>query len=128
MKLLVGIMNLEPLGGDKEIKIYSSDNKHFYDKNNRELNNEDLELWAVWVNSPWSSFHDNYDIGFNVDDAYSNIHENEPKYRCEKHILGYEGVYASVIGYGETEEEALKNSKELFAYLQKEYNKENEAI
>lgn len=51
-------------------------------------------------------------------DSYTAMKPSDPIWKC---------VY-EIIGYGQTEEEALIRCKELFAYLQSNYKKENEAV
>ena len=46
------------------------------------------------------------------------MNPSDPIWKC---------VY-EIIGYGQTEEEALIRCKELFAYLQSNYKKENEDV
>ena len=52
--------------------------------------------------------------------------ENEPIWRCEYSIVGYDCISASVLGYGYTEVEALKDCKLHFRMLQNKYNPEDE--
>lgn len=84
-----------------------------------------LENWAVTLNSPWSQVHEHYRIEANCKDAYTEMDENEPTCRCRYHVIGYEGIEAEVIGYGNTEEEALADCKKLFKYLQDNFNKDD---
>lgn len=56
------------------------------------------------------------------------MNPSDPIWKCVYEIIGYDGITSTVIGYGQTEEEALIRRKELFAYLQSNYKKENEAV
>ena len=108
--------------------FYTDDFKTFYSKNDKELEESDLEFWAEWINSPWSQAHEFYKISINCKDAYTEMNKNDPKFKCEYIILGYEGVASCVIGYGNTEYKALSKCKKLFRYLQNNYNKNNKSI
>lgn len=48
--------------------------------------------------------------------------ENEPIWKCKYYVIGYDGIFASVFGYGDTEVEALKDCKTHFKMLQDKYN------
>lgn len=112
----------------EDIKYYTNDFVIFYTEDNKELDIEDLKEWAVWINSPWSQVNEKYEIKCNCRDAYTQIDENEPIWKCEYSIVGYDGISASVIGYGNTVFEALKSCKENFQMLQEKYNTENESF
>ena len=124
-KRFVGIFHF--LDSDLQ-KYYSSDNISFYDESGKLLTDKDLEDWAVWVNSPWSMVHEGYEIKLNCKDAYSGIVDGEPDWKCEYSFIGYDGIEASTIGYGDTPEQALESCKNLFDYLQKTYNPEGESV
>lgn len=113
---------------DEEENYYTDDFVTFYKENDEALNNDDLEQWAVWFNSSWSQAHESYEIRCNCKDAYTQMDENEPTWKCKYSIVGYEGISASVFGYGNTEVEALENCKNHFQMLQDKYNTENESI
>lgn len=138
-----------------DIEFYSEDNKIFYkdetkfvegnchqasatmscpgsgdrvtEIKNNPATDKDLEDLAVWINSPWSQIHEKYEIKLNCKDAYTEMDPNEPAWRCEYSITGYEGIQASVFGYGNTEVEALHDCVCLFKYLQKTYNPDDES-
>lgn len=112
----------------EEEHYYTDDFVTFYNENDEELNKEDLEWWAVWINSPWSQAHEKYEIRCNCKDAYTQMDGNEPTWRCEYSIVGYDGISASVTGYGDTPEEALRKCNELFQMLQDKYNVEDESV
>lgn len=113
---------------DKKNVYYTDDFVSFYNENDEELTKEDMEEWSVWINSPWSQAHEKYEIKCNCKDAYTQMNENDPVWKCEYSIVGYDGISASVIGYGNTEIESLENCKEHFQMLQKIYNTGNESI
>ena len=113
---------------NEEIVYYTDDFISFYKENDEELTKEDMEEWAVWINSPWSQVHEKYEIKCNCKDAYTQMDTNEPVWKCKYSIVGYDGISASVIGYGNTEFEALKSCKDHFKMLQEKYNKENESV
>lgn len=107
---------------------YIDDFIHFYKENEEELTKEEMEDWAVWINSPWSQINEKYEIRCNCKDAYTEMDKNEPIWKCEYSIVGYDGISASIIGYGNTETEALENCKLHFKMLQKKYNTQNDSI
>lgn len=113
---------------DKEILYYTDDFINFYKENDEKLTKEDMEEWAIGINSPWSQAHEKYEIKCNCKDAYTQMNEDDPVWKCEYSIVGYEGITASVMGYGNTEEEALENCKEHFQMLQEKYNIDNDSI
>ena len=59
--------------------FYTDDFKTFYSKNDKELEESDLEFWAEWINSPWSQAHEFYKISINCKDAYTEMNKNDPK-------------------------------------------------
>lgn len=106
---------------------YTDDFKKFYKENGEELSNEELKYWAVWVNSPWSQAHEHYQISPNCKDAYTQMDKNNPAWRCEYYIVGYDGISASIFGYGdETEIQSLKDCINNFQFLQYQYNPDKE--
>lgn len=108
---------------EEQIYFYSEDNKVFYsdEKGETPSKNKELEAWALISNSPWSQVNENYVINVNCKDGYTAVPETEPTWKCTHTVVGYEGVWADIIGYGNTEEEALKACKDLFKYIQEIY-------
>lgn len=113
---------------ENEFDYYTDDFESFYKDNDEELSNEDLEEWAVTINSPWSQVHETYEIKLNCKDAYTEMDENEPIWKYEYYVTGYDGISASVFGYGYTEVEALKDCKIHFKMLQNKYNPEDNSF
>ena len=113
---------------ENRFEYYTDNFQTFYEENDKELTDGDLEEWAVWLNSPWSQADEKYVITVNCKDAYTQMDESEYLWKCEYSIVGYECISASVFGYGNTEFEALKDCKNHFQMLQDKYNKENESI
>lgn len=109
-------------------EYYTDDFKTFYQENDKELTSEDLEEWALTLNSPWSQADERYEIEVNCKNAYTQMDENEPIWRCEYSIVGYDCISASVFGYGNTEVEALENCKNHFQMLQDKYNPEDDSF
>lgn len=103
---------------------YTGDFEKFYTENDEELSQKDLEDWAMWINSPWSQTHERYEIRLNCKDAYTEMDESDPAWRCEYSVTGYDGISASVFGYGNTEIAALEDCKNHFKMLQDRYNAE----
>ena len=109
-------------------KYYTDDFKTFYNENDEDLTFDDLEEWAVWINSPWSQDLEKYTIECNCKDGYTEMDKSDFIWRCKYYIIGYEASYASVVGYGNTEVEALEKCKELFKFLQDNYNRDDESV
>ena len=107
---------------------YTDDFEVFYNGINKELSTEDLEEWAIWLNSPWSQTCESYTITYNCDDAYTQIDFNKPLWKCEYAVVGYDMITASIFGYGGTEDAALQDCKNHFKMLQNKYNATNESI
>ena len=81
---------------------YTDDFITFYDENDEVLSEENLKYWSEWINSPWSQDHEKYEIRLNCKDAYTPMDESKPRWVCEYYIIGYDGITASVFGYGNT--------------------------
>ena len=111
-----------------EEKYYTDDFIKFCDEKDNELSIDDLSNWAIWINSPWSQVHERYKIVCNCESAYVEMDKNELTWKCEYFIIGYDGICAIVVGYGNTEVEALEECKKHFDYLQENYNKENKSL
>lgn len=112
--------------------IESNDNREFIctdkEKNQFQMQIKDLEDWALLLNSPWSQSTFGYKIELNCKDGYTEMQQSDPRWRCIYYTIGYQGITTTCIGYGDTEENALKECRNLFNYLQKEYNKDDEFI
>jgi len=113
---------------NKEIVYYTDDFINFYKENNEKITKKEVEEWAILLNSPWSQVHEKYEIKCNCKDAYTQMDENDPVWKCVYSIIGYDGISASVIGYGNTEVVALESCKEHFQMLQEKYNIDNESL
>ena len=106
---------------------YTDDFETFYSRTNQELSTEDLEEWAIWLNSPWSQICESYKITYNCDNAYTQVDCNNP-WKCEYTVVGYDMITASIFGYGDTEAAALQDCKNRFNALQDKYNVTDESI
>lgn len=73
---------------------------------------ENIETFGVNCNSPWS------------DDAiYEDVYvDSNNKYNIEKVIIVYDFIEASIIGCGNTEDEARKDLENKEALIQKHFN------
>lgn len=109
------------------VKVYTDDMKSFTD-GKEELINDDMEAYAVFLNSPWSQSNEKYIIELNCKDAYTAMDENEPVFRCYYQVVGYEACLSTIYGYGNTEMEALENCINNFKYIQEKYNPEDESF
>lgn len=127
----VGSIDIENIGyfegGSTYLEIYSSDNKTFIRRNGTNIDEETLKEWALWLNSPWSFKDESFKIDYNTD-GFKPLPPGGPNFVCTRTVVGFEFTSAECIGYGNTEEEALKNCKELNKFVQETYNKENNSI
>lgn len=115
--------------GNKELYYMDEKNKFYYDTECTKLVSlEDLEFWAISLNSPWSQVHEKYIISVNCEDAYHEVSDKENLWKCEYQVRGYDNICSSLFGYGKTEEEALIHCKSMFLLVQNLYNKEDESI
>ena len=123
----VGLFGFDDNTADKFYINELEDTRVFYldDQGNNVPDDDTLTYWAQVINSPWSQAHEKYVIKLNCKDAYTEMDENEPAWICTYTIIGFEAICGEIIGYGSTEEEALKDCRDLFKYLQENYNKEN---
>lgn len=112
----------------EEEKYYTEDFATFYKENNEMLKGEDLEYWSVWLNSPWSQAHEKYIISCNCKDAYTEMDKEEPIWKCEYSVVGYDGISTTILGYGNTEIAALEECKMHFQILQELYNPNKESF
>ena len=104
---------------------FDSEEKNFvFESDGQEI----MERFALWLNSPWSSKHESYNIEYNIADAYSEPSEGWPQWRCSYSTIGYEYAQSTIYGFGDTEEDALKDCKKRFAEIQKKYNPEDDAV
>lgn len=110
-----------------EENFYTDDFKKFYSdvEMTQELLSDDLEGWAVSLNSPWSQEDEKWIIECNCVDAYIPMIKTEPTFRCIYEVVGYDGISSCVIGYGNTQQNSLQECVAHFEYLQNKYNKEN---
>ena len=115
---------------DNDIKFYQSQEfpPGFYNENEVQYPDKQLEDLALLINSPWSQADESYTIKINCKDRYTAMDHEDPKWKCEYKVVGYDAITAAIFGYGNTEEEALADCKRLFRLLQKNYNKENVSI
>lgn len=110
----------------KEINCsyYTDDFENFFYEDDKEVSEEDLKEWAVTLNSPWTDDCVCYQIT-----RYTPKSESEPLlWKCEYSVVGYDGITATVIGYGYTESFALGGCLKLFSHLQEKYNPEDDSF
>lgn len=110
-------------------ELYSEDNIEFFeDEERKQKADEDtLKAWAFLINSPWSQKNLNYKTELNCKDAYTEMTvSKEKEWKTTYSIVGYDGLTCEVIGYGENELESMTHCIDLFNYIQKTYNPEDE--
>ena len=83
----------------------------------------EVRCWALYHNSPCTDENVGYHLRL--------IHKEDacpPRWRCTFYTRGYDCVYASIAGYGESPEEAMRNTKSRLRLLQQRFNPENRKI
>lgn len=107
--------------------FYTEDFNVFYKDENKkhQLTNDDLKEWSIWLNSPWSQTNKSWIIKYNCESTYKTMSKNNPIFKCEYEIVGYDGISAGIRGYGNTQQEALQGCINHFNFLQSKYNKDN---
>ena len=108
-------------------EIFTNDFKSFVNADNEEVNKEDLQEWAEWLNSPWTYSTKSYTIMHNCNHGVTRPDEEYP-WLCEYTAVGYEGVTTSIFGYGDSEITALENCIKNFELIQAKYNPDNVSI
>ena len=89
---------------------------------------EELEHFSLFLNSPWGQADETYKIKYNCVDNYTEKDPNIPDWICKYCVVGYDGITSILYGYGDTQQESLQNCISLFERLQKEFNKDDDAI
>lgn len=108
-----------------ETPYYTDDFRKFFYENDEELSEEDLNEWAITLNSPWSQATFDYTISLNCKDAYTEMDENDPMWKCEYNVVSYDDIAASAIGYGLTEAFALECCRKMMNHIQGTWNPED---
>lgn len=115
--------------GPEILTYYYSENKKAYvDVNDEPLSDETLNEWAILLASPWSQVDEEYKIMPNAKDAYTQIETKDQYWKCTYSVVSFDMMEASLIGYGNSEMEALSDCILTMQHLQKTYNKENKSI
>lgn len=107
--------------GEGDINYYTDDFITFYKDNDEELSIEDLKEWAVWLNSPWSLENEKYELEYDYD-GFTYTKLEDLLWKCKYTVVGYEYITTSVIGYANTQIDALINCIKNFNLLQNKYN------
>lgn len=111
-------------------EFYTENNEIFYHDESGEkvADIEQLKDWALIINSPWSQANEQYVLKVNCKDGYSEIPDGTPLWKCAYSIVGYDGMMAVVMGYGNNPKEALLDCQSFFEFLQKTYNPNDESV
>lgn len=88
---------------------------------------KDMNDYAVFLNSPWSQDNMHYEIKLNCKDAYTDMDPDAPQWRCLYSIVGYNGLFTSILGYGDTPNEALEDCIAIKAHIQDKFNPDDES-
>lgn len=109
--------------GHVEIKLGDIEPVYFSEDKGFDRDTEWLKDWALLLNSPWSANSTSYFIK----PYFNNTDITEPCFFCQCTVMGCD-VKASIIGYGKTPEEALKNCMIEHDKIQKEFNPDDEWV
>ena len=112
---------------DSFTEIYTSDMETFTDKDGREILQECLFEWALWLNSPWSDSCVQYVVEMNTNNTGMLI-DGEPAWRCKYSSVGYDACTGIIYGYGRTADEAKENCNKNLAVVQAKFNPEDESV
>lgn len=128
--MYLGYINYQDDDGER--KFFTEDVKAFVDENGVSIPSKkddeiDMEKYAIWLNNPWSQAHEHWVIENNCKDAYTQMDESEPAFRCYYESVGYENITTAIYGYGNTPEEALQNCKDNFDSIQRQFNPDDKA-
>lgn len=83
------------------------------------VSEDELYNYSVCLNSPWSITNVIYKI---IYDTTLNC------WKCIYSVLGCEGVYTEIYGYGKTLNDALNDCNERYSLFQTKYNPNDESF
>lgn len=102
---------------EEDIFYYTDDFVQFYKEDDIELTEDELKQLAEAINSPWSDACISYSI------THDKCDIND--WTCEYTAIVHDSLDVSIMGYGNTEIEALEKCKSFFKELQSKYNRDN---
>lgn len=83
------------------------------------VSEDELYNYSLCLNSPWSITNEIFKI------TYDNTMNS---WKCTYLVLGCEGVYTEIYGYGETPDAALNDCNERYSLFQTKYNPDDESF
>lgn len=107
-----------------DVNFYSLSWHRFFSDNDSQYEDKYINSLAILINSPWSHVNQLFIIVPDTDENQQTI----LGWQCTYQVIGYDGISTTIYGYGKSEEEAMKNCKDFFKYLQANYNKEGISI
>ena len=108
------------MGYPCEESYYSDNFVDFFYENGEKLSDDDLNYWAVCLNSPWDNDTEGYVTKVNKLDKTKN------EWMTIYQVIGYEGITSEICGYGDDPASALNNCICNFRLIQEIYNKNGE--
>ena len=100
-----------------EESYYSDDFVNFFYENGKKLSEDDLNYWAVCLNSPWDYYMKGYITKLNKLDKTRN------EWMTIYQVIGYEGITSEIYGYGDDPTSSLDNCIYNLYLIQEIYNK-----
>ena len=123
----VGSIEIE-IGKPQKIYINNEDDEiTFVRENGEAFEREELEGWAVLLNSPWSYINDKFTIQANVGKDFQLV-KGEPEYICTREVIGYDAMTATCVGYGRLPGHALSECISLWNSIQIRFNPQKLAV
>ena len=123
----VGSIEIE-VGKPQKIYINNEDDEiTFVRENGEAFDKEELEGWAVLLNSPWSYINDKFTIQANIGKDFQLV-KGEPEYICTREVVGYDGMTATCVGYGRLPDNALAECILLWDSIQIRFNPQKLAV
>ena len=123
----VGSIEIE-IGKPQKIYINNEDDEiTFVRENGEAFDKEELEGWAMLLNSPWSYINDKFTIQANIGKDFQLV-KGEPEYICTREVVGYDGMTATCVGYGRLPDNALAECILLWDSIQIRFNPNKFAV
>lgn len=117
-------------GEKSPLEIQTKDWINFQDAEGNPVDEDLLQSWAIFLNSPWSYSSEKYHIELNTkkDGFAVSLDFKQYPWRCYLEVVGYERCTGVIYGYGKSPEEALVQCISHNLYIQSRYNPKDESF
>lgn len=88
---------------------------------------EDKHTYAVWLASGMLGSAA-YELQMNINPETGEIVDGISPWRCLYHHVASNTVFVSILGYGDTPEEAMKDCNDVKEFMQFKYNLEGQTV